>query len=299
MEEWLEREKNQDRCEENTSLRGFLNLIKHLRSVIIQDVCEFLERGIETKVSKHSIFQDQEFKDFQSLFRSSLMEADPASLNLEAAMPEMLRHVDTGNEFISALIERKSNEIIKHVKDVKKYQEKILENTDPKKTLGILKSMVSSYAIHHGIEQETECIDIGMINNHSEHSEIGDNTNIGDEEVSGQLISQYKMSRNVKCINDLWREYEYGLDPPLKPSVKRLEETYGTSWRNTDAEKKFFNKRLKVIQLVKELAIKRSISLENAVEILEKLRIEKGWNIDWMGRNHHNGDIIKRLLHLK
>jgi hypothetical protein len=98
-----------------------------------------------------------------------------------------------------------------------------------------------------------------MINIHSEHLEIGDNSNIGDAEVSGQLISQYKMSRNVEDINDLWREYEYGLDPPLKPSVKRLEETYGTSWRNTDAEKKFFNKRLKVITL--SLLLKNFFSL--------------------------------------
>jgi hypothetical protein len=61
-----------------------------------------------------------------------------------------------------------------------------------------------------------------------------------------------------------------------------LEETYGTSWRKKyrkkNAEKKIFNKRLKVIQIVKE-----SISLENAVEILEKPWIENGWNIDWMG----------------
>lgn len=49
----------------------------------------------------------------------------------------------------------------------------------------------------------------------------------------------YSMNRSLVSITDVWREYAVGLFEG--PSVKRLEEQFGTSWRKDRKESRFFS----------------------------------------------------------
>lgn len=58
-------------------------------------------------------------------------------------------------------------------------------------------------------------------------------------------IPKYKLSRAIKTAQELWQEWTVGFQGG--PSVKQLEETYKSSWRNGMAERQFFSRRKVVI----------------------------------------------------
>ncbi|KAA8900565.1 transcriptional activator of glycolytic enzymes-domain-containing protein [Sphaerosporella brunnea] len=63
---------------------------------------------------------------------------------------------------------------------------------------------------------------------------------------------EYKLSRSIKTVNELWQEWTKGLAPD-QPSVVYLESTYGPKWRSTQAERKFYSRRKVIIEEVRKL----------------------------------------------
>lgn len=66
---------------------------------------------------------------------------------------------------------------------------------------------------------------------------------------------QYSMSRAVHTIPELWQEWTVGLDG--QPSIKRLDELYGSRWRSGPSkasERQFYSRRKTLIVEIKRLA---------------------------------------------
>ena len=80
---------------------------------------------------------------------------------------------------------------------------------------------------------------------------------------------QYRMSRTIITVNDLWQEWTVGLG--LSPSIQALEGTYGAKWRASQSEKVFFIRRKVIIQEVQRRQAYQA-SIQAAVEELEFLR---------------------------
>ncbi|KAK9460379.1 transcriptional activator of glycolytic enzymes-domain-containing protein [Lipomyces oligophaga] len=88
--------------------------------------------------------------------------------------------------------------------------------------------------------------------------------------TSSPGIPQYRMSREINTVPDLWREWEHGLHGG--PSVRGLEESVGTRWRQSSAERKFFCLRKVVIDYIHMLCGREGISAEEAVSRVEDIR---------------------------
>ena len=67
---------------------------------------------------------------------------------------------------------------------------------------------------------------------------------------------RYHMSRTIQTIPELWREWTIGLQG--QPSIERLDEVYGSSWRSGPAaasERQFYSRRKTLITEIRRLAI--------------------------------------------
>ena len=66
---------------------------------------------------------------------------------------------------------------------------------------------------------------------------------------------QYRMSRTLQTIPELWREWTVGL--PGQPSIEQLDAQYGASWRSGPAaasERQFYSRRKTLITEIRRLA---------------------------------------------
>ncbi|KAK9431093.1 transcriptional activator of glycolytic enzymes-domain-containing protein [Lipomyces doorenjongii] len=84
------------------------------------------------------------------------------------------------------------------------------------------------------------------------------------------VIPQYRMSREVSTVPDLWEEWDSGLNGG--PIVRELEEKYGTRWRQNSAERKFFCLRKVIIDYVMRICNREGISIEESVNRVEEIR---------------------------
>lgn len=67
---------------------------------------------------------------------------------------------------------------------------------------------------------------------------------------------QYRMSRTVQTIPELWQEWTVGLGGQL--SIEKLDELYGSGWRsgpNSGAERQFYSRRKALIAEIRRLAL--------------------------------------------
>lgn len=82
-------------------------------------------------------------------------------------------------------------------------------------------------------------------------------------EVEGEP-QRYRMSRAVKTVRDLWREWTIGLQGG--PSIVALDNRWGSRWRaGRQAEVQWYSLRLEVIREIRRVARARRISEESAM----------------------------------
>ena len=86
----------------------------------------------------------------------------------------------------------------------------------------------------------------------------------------------YQLSRNLKTVANVWEEYKNGLNGG--PSVESIVQQYGTTWLNTDTERKYYRYRKKIYDYILN-AVGSGKSEKDAVNELEEFRIAKGWSI--------------------
>lgn len=80
---------------------------------------------------------------------------------------------------------------------------------------------------------------------------------------------QYRMSRTVQTIPELWREWTVGLQGQL--SIEKLDELYSSDWRSgpdAAAERQFYSRRKTLINEIRRLAAVEDPSRGDPYEIV-------------------------------
>lgn len=86
----------------------------------------------------------------------------------------------------------------------------------------------------------------------------------------GPSVPQYKLSRKIQTVHQVWEEYEHGIFGG--PSVKQLIQTYDKAWRKHPTEARFFLRRQILYQEMKDIAAAKGITLEDAARDLDRVR---------------------------
>ncbi|OXC68258.1 hypothetical protein AYX13_03211 [Cryptococcus neoformans] len=101
----------------------------------------------------------------------------------------------------------------------------------------------------------------------------------------GSPISGFTMSREVKTVPDLWREYTVGLEgqPPVRSvyEVSEKKRKKGKRFKD-DSERKFYRRRKRVLDLVEAL-IKKGIPEDQAAKRVERLREDRKVTLNKLG----------------
>jgi hypothetical protein len=69
---------------------------------------------------------------------------------------------------------------------------------------------------------------------------------------SAEPVPQHAMSRHITSVRELWQEWETGL--PGQPAIRDLETRYGAKWRADGHERKFFQRRMRIISYIQQAA---------------------------------------------
>jgi Transcriptional activator of glycolytic enzymes len=65
-----------------------------------------------------------------------------------------------------------------------------------------------------------------------------------------QPIQYYTMSRTIRTVPDLWREWTRGFSAD-QPSIQSLEDAYGARWRPEQKGRPFFSRRKVIIDYIR------------------------------------------------
>jgi hypothetical protein len=90
--------------------------------------------------------------------------------------------------------------------------------------------------------------------------------------------TEYTLSRRLRTVVEVWREYEDGLSGG--PAVQRLELEHGTAWRKDRMESKYFSRRKVLYDEVQSIAAVNAIPSREAAAMLEQRRLALGMSLD-------------------
>lgn len=102
--------------------------------------------------------------------------------------------------------------------------------------------------------------------------------NTGPVRADVRAVHIYKLSRRIKTVRDVWKEYKVGLFGG--PAVEDLEKNFGTGWRKDRTESRYFCRRKKIYDEVQKVSREKNIPLAQAVESVEERRLNLKLSLD-------------------
>ncbi|KAK9471480.1 transcriptional activator of glycolytic enzymes-domain-containing protein [Dipodascopsis tothii] len=99
---------------------------------------------------------------------------------------------------------------------------------------------------------------------------------------SMQGTPSYKMDRNTQSVDRFWEEWTVGING--SPSILTLNANYRASWRSEVAERKFYSQRLVLVRTIEWMVRTRGISVDDAVNELEKRRRDQNISLSRLCR---------------
>jgi Transcriptional activator of glycolytic enzymes len=101
------------------------------------------------------------------------------------------------------------------------------------------------------------------------------------EQLRPASVPSYKLSRQVRTVTNLWKEWTVGLAG--QPSVTRLDNDYGSAWR-TGAERQYYSSRKVIVDEVRRRAGPGAgdMACKKMAETMEKDREQANISLDKM-----------------
>ncbi|EIE89012.1 hypothetical protein RO3G_13723 [Rhizopus delemar RA 99-880] len=221
IEYWKERFNTGHDIQEDIAGPNFLNLLAHLRIVLLQDSVVLKKKYPQYYLWNCEIFQTELYRNFEVEVLGSLEEEEEAFLSnrrVQLAMPELVSTLQAGfGTITSSLLSMKA-----------------VNATEFKK---INQSFGDFFALGNAHFNSTANSGASFPTALTEPSPAGQAQRAEPEEIQ----TFYKMNREIVSVTDVWREYSEGLGG--NPSVQYLEERYGTAWRKERKDSRFFSRR--------------------------------------------------------
>jgi hypothetical protein len=99
-----------------------------------------------------------------------------------------------------------------------------------------------------------------------------------------QRVPDYEVNNNLRTVKEMWEEWDQGLicdnSGIRSPSIRYLEEEYGTAWRTAERTRKRFSRRKLFIQRLQLVFQKLSLSEVLVAHKMENWRQSKAMTLD-------------------
>jgi hypothetical protein len=283
---------------------GFTALLFYLREVILQDSVFLMRRFPECVVWSHPVFQHKEYALYASRVMA-LMEEDeqPSQLAiLTQALPLLTDYLKTVDARREAQITELSAALTAEIHTAKEqlagaYQSSIqtflaqsVFQLKPASTPTPAPALAPASTPLIPLSQRLgESVAEGSLRDSAPLSASGSvspgvasSAEDHGPETGAEAEAdppRHRMSRDVKTVRDLWREWTVGLRGG--PSIMALDNRWGCRWRaGRQAEVQWYSLRLEVIREIRRVARVRRISEESAMHFVGAEQRQSNCSLD-------------------
>jgi hypothetical protein len=262
IEVWLEK-LYKGEIESNIAAGGFLDFLKYLRVVILQDSAILKQQYHDHPIFQHKIFQSSEFSHFQQeLLHIQENESDPIEVQIQNVLPSVATRLDTMSQVVrdgvlqlETVIKQGFYEQDRKLSDVFQGRASIRLNVEyPERSNTNQNENVVSTT-----EQRPEA------NNH-----------VISVPTTGLL-------RHIRTIPELWKEWFEGIES--RESVEEMNRKWGRQWRARNKDEQFYSRRKKIIDILSKKMTEEHMSAIEICNTYERKRAAMGKTIDWISKH--------------
>ena len=254
---WLEQWNDSREWEKTISVQGFHRLLRWLRIVLLQDVAALWDELQGHPILNHSIFTSHEFHLYRENLAAVINEStEPSEILVRRAIPLLADRIDSAVALLDnklSCLDRKMDTCLQAQTEHTGMIARIMSGETP---FYISTTRPEGNVVNHTIPDET--------------------TANGSQEVNSVQNPAFKMSRGLETVGDAWEEWKRGISGP---SIESLERNFGAKWRRDPSERKFFSRRMKLIDKI-NLLCSNGMPEEEAIAYLEAVRRERRWSLD-------------------
>ena len=273
VEYWLRRQ-YEGLDEKNLATVGFLKALICMRIIILQDSVGLKSKCPSHPMWKHSIFQCTEYKKFEIDLQLAIGSTSCTNqTSLQTVVPEILSAIEVSHGSLSTRMEGVIQSNCHVVESVNELQ---LNFQDVVSGRAAIRLTVDRSA---HVEANKEHMPAKEIN-----VEEATPLTIGIPFNADTPVQQYRMSRHISSVAELWREFYVGLGGG--PSINSLEHEFRNKWRRSAADSKYFSKRKLIIDKVISIANSRGIMVGEAIKELDHFCGER--SLDWLAKNRNS-----------
>ncbi|KAI9470596.1 MAG: transcriptional activator of glycolytic enzymes-domain-containing protein [Benjaminiella poitrasii] len=248
-EEWQQKMQDDPSCQTICG-EGFLKLLVELRVIILQDAVTLKQIAPNHEMFSHDVFHCEGFELFAAALTHAMDNTMPPSeVQIQRVVPEINSRISELALQMQSLSRVQSNQqgadrdIVGEISSIMtKFEERL----------------VSFLAVNASIQEATAVV--------SRRRSRED-----DDEGAEDAHKRYKLSRDLSNVTSLWREWTVGLGNDI-PSINSLNDKYGSKWRQDAKERKYYSKRLVIVNEIKKVASDGNLSLEEAAVVVEDER---------------------------
>ncbi len=249
--------------------KEFIKMLQFLACVLLQDAAILVKdtNCQKHKLFEHELFRTESFLTFAASVQSRALEQVNnifTSIFLEQAAPEIVNQLARSNIEQTQLYEilrEQSNKIdilnsnVSHLGAMILNQSSYIQSTPP---INLNNTFSPILPI-----QQNQCNQIPLIPTNTHSRQISLNS-----EALSNGVPKYEMSRSIFTLSMLVKEWYHGIGD--NPSIKYLETTYKSKWRQESKNKQFYHQRRKVIIEIERVAqLFNPTSIPSAVEMID------------------------------
>lgn len=276
---------------------GFTDLLLHLREVILQDSIILRKRFPRSPVWDHGVFQNKAYKLFAARMEdvvdcsSDGGNEQPSQLAiLTQAMPALVDFLHTMDSRMETRMNKLQVAMGCAVADQSAAQSAQLMQLLASGSLTL--RMEQSGSSQPPLAPALLLAPAGSIAAGSNSQYTSAQTSLAPSLAPSRATSppasqhleeppRHCMSRTVKTVELLWREWTVGLGG--KPSINALDNRWGARWRSgRQSELQWYSLRLEVIKEIRRVAKAKRISEEQAMWRLNMEQSQSGYSLDRM-----------------
>jgi hypothetical protein len=262
---------------DDLAAQGFLRLLDHLRTIILQDSIIMQEQFPEHPMWNDSLFAQADYKNFAREMKTCLLDKEePQEILLRRTLPIVAERLTVVQQDLKQTVTEWSSRTHEEVVGLRTTVTNLLSG---RLALTLQATPVSTSAASASASVSVSAFVAASASAPASAfvasaSSVADPVSYEEGENSRRSAlpstpPTYQMSRTIETTHDLWTEWTIGLGG--NPSVQSLEDTYGAAWRPAQIERVFFSRRKVIIDEIRTRHA-AGISLAAAVEELELVR---------------------------
>jgi hypothetical protein len=229
-----------------------LRVLKLLRRVILQDSVVLHDEFAACSMWQHSIFASEEYRCFLESSKQALTTVtSPFDVKVRAVLPQVHQGLQNLQRTATTGFQQLRMSMQANQQSSQQFMQQFLQDSERRIQDNVANMFQSvGVAITHALHNPAE----GLPPPQPSSPELLQpfTSTVDPVLPTTETVPQHSMSRAITSVRELWQEWETGL--PGQPAIRDLETRYRAKWRADGHERKFFQRRMRIISYIQQAA---------------------------------------------